>query len=309
MRKITEVAAAVLLRPDGSFLLGQRSPGTFYPGYWEFPGGKVEAGETPRQALVRELAEELEIVVRRAHPWVVREFEYEHAHVRLHFFRVTAWEGELRDHVHAALEWQRPGETTVAPMLPANAPILKALTLPASCALTRAGQVGAERQLADLEGALGRGLRLVLLHEPALEAAHRAAFLRRAVALCRGSGARVLIDGTAEEVGAVGADGLCLPASALAVTNDRPPFPWVAAACNDPADLARAARLAVDFAVLGPMPATAGAPGPDWARLAEWLGRCPLPVYAGGPTGGDRDAALATGAQGIVATGAAWDRL
>ncbi|HTY98335.1 MAG TPA: NUDIX domain-containing protein, partial [Rhodocyclaceae bacterium] len=71
--KITDVAAAVILRPDGSFLLGQRAPGTFYPGYWEFPGGKVEAGETPRQALVRELHEELEIEVLEAQPWILRE--------------------------------------------------------------------------------------------------------------------------------------------------------------------------------------------------------------------------------------------
>ena len=110
MKKIVEVAAAVILRPDGAFLLGRRPPGGFYAGYWEFPGGKVELGETPREALLRELHEELGIRVETAYPWIVREFVYEHAHVRLHFFRVLGWQGELRDLQHDALEWQRAGD-------------------------------------------------------------------------------------------------------------------------------------------------------------------------------------------------------
>ena len=108
MKKITEVAAAVIVRPDGSFLLGRRPPGGFYAGYWEFPGGKVEAGEMPRDALIRELDEELGIRVELAYPWLVREFVYEHAHVRLNFFRVLRWQGELRDLQHDALPGSGP---------------------------------------------------------------------------------------------------------------------------------------------------------------------------------------------------------
>ena len=103
MKKIVHVAAAVITRPDGSFLLGQRAPDTFYPGYWEFPGGKVEAGETPRDALIRELDEELGMQVETAYPWITREHVYEHAHVSLHFFEVSAWRGEIHDRVHSAL--------------------------------------------------------------------------------------------------------------------------------------------------------------------------------------------------------------
>ena len=121
-RPIVEVAVGVLLRPNGDFLLTSRPPGKVYAGYWEFPGGKIEAGESPRQALVRELHEELGIMVDVAHPWIVREFVYEHAHVRLHFFRVSSWSGELRDLQHDALAWQEAGAPAVAPMLPANAP-------------------------------------------------------------------------------------------------------------------------------------------------------------------------------------------
>src|SRR5512141_2805546 len=92
--KISEVAAAVIVRPDGEFLLAQRPAGKPYPGYWEFPGGKIEPGEDAHAALVRELNEELGIDVTAATPWITRVYAYTHATVRLHFFRVSAWEGE-----------------------------------------------------------------------------------------------------------------------------------------------------------------------------------------------------------------------
>jgi len=91
--KLTEVAAAVIERP-GEFLLAQRPAGKPYPGYWEFPGGKIEPAEDAKAALVRELREELGIEVRAATPWITRVYAYTHATVRLHFFRVSAWDGE-----------------------------------------------------------------------------------------------------------------------------------------------------------------------------------------------------------------------
>ena len=86
---IVEVVAAVILRPDGQFLLARRPGGKIYSGYWEFPGGKVESNESLLHALERELWEELGIQVRNAYPWVTRVFTYSHATVRLHFFRVV----------------------------------------------------------------------------------------------------------------------------------------------------------------------------------------------------------------------------
>ena len=308
--KITEVAAAVILREDGSFLLGQRAPDTFYPGYWEFPGGKVEPGETPREALVRELREELEIEVEEAAPWIVREHVYEHAHVRLNFFRVTRWRGEIRDHVHAALEWQRPGAPTVAPMLPANAPVLAALTLPALYGITHAWEVGAEAQLAALDAALARGLRLVQLREAGLPEMQRESFVAAAVARCRQYGARVLVNGDAQLARAAGADGLHLPARQLKALNQRPPFPLVAASCHDAAELQQAARLGCDFAVLGPVEATASHPGKvgmGWQEFAALVAGLPMPVYAiGGLAARDIATAQGAGAQGIAAIRSAW---
>ena len=95
---MVRVAAAVILRPDGTVLLAQRPPGKAYAGYWEFPGGKLEAGESPVHALARELQEELGITVRAASPWIVQEYVYPHAHVELNFFRVYAFDGEPIGH-------------------------------------------------------------------------------------------------------------------------------------------------------------------------------------------------------------------
>lgn len=309
-KKIVHVAAAVIYDREGRVLLGQRAPSTFYPGYWEFPGGKVEAGETPHEALVRELNEELGIRVITAWPWLHKEHVYEHAHVHLHFFRVTAWDGELRDHVHSALQWQTPDAFDVAPMLPANGPILKSLGLPDLYAITNAGQTGVDRQLLALAAALEGGLKLVQIREPALDAARRAAFAHAAVDLCHQYGARVLINGAPALARDCGADGVHLPAQQLMATKEKPDFPWVAASCHNEAELAQAAALGLDFVVVGSVQPTASHPGQatlGWDGFAKLVNGSPLPVFAlGGLTRNDRDTAWSQGAQGIAAIRGAW---
>lgn len=309
--KITEVAAAVILREDDCFLLGQRAADTFYSGYWEFPGGKVEAGETPYQALCRELHEELEIEVLAASPWIVREHVYEHAHVRLHFFRVTAWQGELRDHVHAALAWQQAAALSVTPMLPANAPVLAALQLPPVYGISHAWQIGIAAQLAALDQALAGGLKLVQLREGDLPEGQRESFVSAAVLRCQQQAARVLVNGDAQLARACGADGLHLPAQQLMALERRPPFPLVAASCHDRHELEHAARIGCDFAMLGSVHPTASHPGQagmGWHGFTEQVAGLPLPVYAIGGLGmNDLAAAQTAGAHGIAAIRSAWN--
>jgi 8-oxo-dGTP diphosphatase len=311
-RKITHVAAAVIYGENGTVLLGQRAPGTFYPGYWEFPGGKVEAGETPRDALVRELQEELGIEVLEATPWLRIEHEYEHAHVCLHFFRVTAWRGTLHDHVHTGLEWQRPDQFTVSPMLPANGPILKSLSLPAWYGITHAGEIGEAEQLAALKLALVQGMKLVQVREPELTPERRLAFAKVAVELAHRYGARVLINGADEGEAlarAVGADGVHLPSHRLMALTERPDFEWVGTSCHNPEELLQAQRLSVDFAVLGAVQATASHPDRaalGWELVAEWI-PVSLPVYLLGGLGPKNlPQARQLGAQGIAAIRSAW---
>jgi 8-oxo-dGTP diphosphatase len=123
-RPVTEVAVGILVRADGCFLLGQRPPGKPYAGYWEFPGGKIEAGETIHAALVRELHEELGINVLASAPWRVLEHDYPHAYVRLHLLKVTGWHGEPTGREGQALCWQR-SPVDVAPLLPAAVPMIE----------------------------------------------------------------------------------------------------------------------------------------------------------------------------------------
>jgi len=309
-RKIVDVAAAVITRPDGSFLLGQRAPGTFYPGFWEFPGGKVEPGETPRDALVRELHEELGLEVETAWPWIMREHEYEHAHVRLHFFEVPRWSGEITDHIHSALSWQRIDALTVSPMLPANGPVLASLALPREYGITHAWQIGVDRQLAQVDAALERGLRLIQVREATLEPSARRAFAREVVAHAHAAGARVLINGDAALAREAGADGVHLPAARLTALDARPELPLVAASCHDRAELERAAALGVDFAVLGPVRPTLthpDQPALGWPAFGHLVAGLPMPVFAlGGLAASDLEAARSAGAHGVAAIRASW---
>ena len=146
-----EVAAAVIQRADGRFLLAQRPPDKIYAGYWEFPGGKIEAGEPAERALARELHEELGIDVRTVYPWITREYVYPHGHVRLNFFRVLEWAGEPHPREDQAIAWQALEAPSVSPMLPANAPVLASLALPHEYAITDAGHMGTARMLATLQ--------------------------------------------------------------------------------------------------------------------------------------------------------------
>ena len=125
-RPVTEVAVGVLVQPDGRYLLAQRPAGKPYEGYWEFPGGKLEAGESVEDALARELHEELGIAVTACHRWHTLEHDYPHAYVRLYFCMVTGWTGEPHSKEGQAFVWQHlPVE--VAPLLPAALPVLELL--------------------------------------------------------------------------------------------------------------------------------------------------------------------------------------
>jgi 8-oxo-dGTP diphosphatase len=125
-RKVTEVAVGVLVQPDGRYLLAQRPAGKPYEGYWEFPGGKLEAGESVEAALARELNEELGIHVTACHRWHTLEHDYPHAYVRLFFCKVTGWDGEPHSREGQAFVWQQL-PVDVAPLLPAALPVLDLL--------------------------------------------------------------------------------------------------------------------------------------------------------------------------------------
>lgn len=310
MLKQVSVAAAIITRSDGSFLLGQRAADTFYAGYWEFPGGKVEAGETPRDALLRELSEELGIEVEQAWPWLMREHVYEHAHVRLHFFEVPQWLGEIKPHVHAAIAWQQADQLEVGPMLPANGPILKALRLPRTMALTHAAEIGVAAQLAALDRALAQGLRCVQIREPDMEDTACAEFAQQVLQRCKAQGALAFLNAEPARAQALGMDGVHLPARQLLALSERPALEWVGASCHTREELLHAAALGLDYAVLGAVKPTASHPGQQaigWQVFRDMTRDLSIPVLAiGGLSADDMPEARQAGAHGIACIRAAW---
>ena len=122
-RKIVDVAVGILIQPDGSFLLTSRPAGKVYAGYWEFPGGKLESGETVERALRRELQEELGIEIGAPQLWKVEMVDYPHALVRLNFCKVFNWEGELQMREAQLFSWQQL-PVQVTPVLPGTLPVL-----------------------------------------------------------------------------------------------------------------------------------------------------------------------------------------
>ena len=307
---IVEVVAAVIERPDGRFLLAQRPAGKVYAGYWEFPGGKVEPGEQLPAALARELHEELGIDVEIAHPWIVQMYTYAHATVRLNFFRVRAWRGEPHGKEDQQLAWQHVSTLAVAPLLPANAPVLRALRLPFEYAITHAGEIGTEQQLSRLAQRLAQGLRLIQVREKGMPAPEMGRFAAAVIALAHPHGAQVLINSDIELSLRLGADGVHLAAAQLSRLERRPALGWCAASCHNAAELARAAQLGVDFAVLGPVQGTPSHPDSmplGWKGFAALARGACLPVFAlGGMKPDDLESAWRCGAQGIAMVRGSW---
>lgn len=308
--KVVEVAVAVLQQQDGSFLMAQRPQGKDYASYWEFPGGKVEAGESPYHALIRELHEELGIEVETAYPWLTRVFTYPHATVRLNFFRVTHWQGEPHGREGQLLSWQHLPELSVTPILPANEPIMRALQLPHLYAISNASELGVEVFVQRLQQALDNGLRLLQIREKGWSRAELRELALRAVALAHAAGARVLLNEDIELAREVGADGVQLTGLQLAACAARPDFELCAASCHNAEELLHAADLELDFALLSPVLPTKSHPGAThlgWEAFATMARSSSIPVYAlGGLQSEDMQTAWEKGAHGIALLRQAW---
>jgi len=306
--KITEVAAAVIERPDGTFLLAQRPEGKPYPGYWEFPGGKIEAGEDPYSALVRELREELGIEVREATPWITRVYAYTHATVRLHFLRVARWDGEPQPLEDQAIRWQQVGSPDVSPMLPANAPVLAALALPAVMVISDAASMGIDDWIRALSTRAMEESLLVQIREKGMDRQKLQHLVSRTLARASGFGSRLVVNSDCGSLPQC--DGVHLTAKALMASSVRPAGSLVGASCHDARELDHAASLALDYAVVGPVKETRSHPGArpiGWDAFASLATARPMPVYAiGGLTRADLGEARKRGAHGVALLSAAF---
>lgn len=298
------------MRPDGNVLLAQRPRGKPYAGYWEFPGGKLELGETPRTALDRELREELGLIVRRAAPWLTKRHAYPHAEVELHFFRVLAFDGDPVGHDGQAFAWQQPSSITVGPLLPANASVLRALALPTLYGISTAADCGEALFVQRAQRAFAEGLLFMQVREQNWPLARQRALTEDVLEVAAPFGARVLLNGTAEHARDWGCAGVHWSALALAEASERPHDLLCGASCHNADEIARAGALELDFVVLGPVLPTAShqhQPPLGWAGFASVLGANALPVFAlGGLSAEHLGQAIEHGAHGVALRSKAW---
>ncbi|HIE55889.1 MAG TPA: Nudix family hydrolase [Chromatiaceae bacterium] len=310
MRAI-RVAVGVLQDATGRVLLARRPASSHQGGLWEFPGGKCEAGETPRAALRRELAEELGIEVVDCRPLIRVRHDYGDRRVILDTWLVNRWFGAPEGREGQPLEWVAGAALAGYPMPAADRPILSALNLPQLYAITPARIQDEESFLRQLKATLRQGIRLLQFR--VFDSPERWRRLAaRACRLCGEAGARLLVNSTPEMARRVGAHGVHLNRQRLMSPGPSGDLEGLltAASCHDERELHQAQTLGLDFAVLSPVLPTASHPGAEplgWERFSQLVEPVSLPVYAlGGLRPEMVGQAWRNGAQGIAGIRGLW---
>jgi 8-oxo-dGTP diphosphatase len=309
------VAVAVIRDREGRVLLSRRHEHLHQGGLWEFPGGKLEPGEPLEQALRREIREELGLELLGHRPLIRVTHGYSDRRVVLDVHMVTEYQGEARGLEGQPLEWVPPENMGHYPMPAADRPIISALTLPDRYLISGADPAHPEQFLSRLARALDNGIKLVQLRAPDLNEEKLTALAKSSLQMCRGKGARLLLNGAPEMAVALGADGVHLNSQRL-MTLDRRPLPrekLVACSCHSAEELAQAADMELDFAVLSPVLPTSSHPQArplGWERFAELAAEASIPVYALGGMGEQMiPEAWEHGGQGIAGISGLWPEL
>jgi len=310
--KRIHVAAAVIRGKDGQILIAKRCDDKHQGGLWEFPGGKVEAGETAQAALARELEEELGILVTTARPLIQVRHDYPDKHVLLDVWDVSAFTGEPHGAEGQPLAWVSAKQISEYEFPAANRPIVAAARLPEHYLITPEGLSGPQL-LRGIQAALKSGIRLLQLRAPAMFDAQYRDIAVDALGLCAGK-AQLMLKGPLEWLGDFPAAGWHLTAQQLReLSAGGRPFPserWLAASCHSADELALAAQMGVDFITLSPVQATQTHPEAQplgWAQVAELLQGFNQPAYLlGGVTPANVEQAWQVGAQGVAGIRAFW---
>lgn len=303
------IAVAVIRDSHGRILISERKTDCAYAGQWEFPGGKVEQGETVQQALVRELQEELGLDIHSSRKLITIQHAYPDRRVHLDTWEVTSWSGQPESREGQRFEWVVAADLLSYPMLEANRPIVAAALLPDRYMITP--QLGDDAELLrGIDQALASGISLFRLRQPDLDDGRYLLLAEKARVLAERHAATLLVDRKAvsQELGL----GLHLSSRELMSASGRPvpdDLPC-AASCHDPEELKQACKLGVDFAVIGPIGLTQSHPGQrplGLERASDWVGGAGLPVYGiGGMREADIPRVRACGMQGIAAIRGLW---
>ena len=299
------VAVAVLRNAEGKILLSRRRKGTHLAGLWEFPGGKLEAGESLSAALQREIKEELDIEILAHRPLIQISHSYPEKQVFLNVHLVNEWQGTAAGVEGQQIAWVAAEEIDDYPLPPADRPIVTAIRLPSRYLITPPLIEDESIFLKQLEASLQQGIRLLQLRLPDYDKEQLRSLAERVMALCHSHGATLMLkdESLARRLGC----GLHLGSSQMRAMRSRsfPHQQLLAASCHTQQELAHAASIGVDFATLSPLQPTTTHPQAQplgWDRFSAMVTPATLPVYAlGGMRSDDTPQAWRCGAQGIAA--------
>ena len=308
---LIQVAVGCLIQGD-KVLIGQRLARQSHAGQWEFPGGKLEVGETPIEALVREFEEETGLYTTDWQPLIQYPWDHGEVQVQLHVFVSGNFSGDLVAHEGHEFEWCPIHELHDRGMLVANRGIIHALQLPDRYMIS--GEFHDQNDaLQRLKAALTEGIKLVQLRAKNLEKSAFIALAKAALPLCHGHGAKLILNAKADWLDEVPeADGLQLASTAIMALTERPiaKDKLLGISTHNEAEIAKALELQADFILLSPVKETSshpGVPGLGWQRFEQLSANIPVPVYAlGGMNDADRAQAKQSGAQGVAAISGYW---
>lgn len=301
--KRLDVAVGVIVNQDGRILITRRAGSAHQGGLWEFPGGKVEQGESVTDALSRELKEELNIVVQKSRPLIQVRHDYPDLKVLLDVWTVTQFSGTAKPCEGQPMQWVESAQLSEFAFPEANQPIITAVLLPDQYAIISGTTV--EEIISRLECLLNKGLKLFQLRCKSLPEQQMAVVLERTQRLCNQHQADLLLNSALMKTFDDATASLHLTSRDLTKLTARPiGVKLLAASCHNCDELLAAEQLGVDFAVLSPVQATTSHPGAaplGWQRFTCMLEQVNMPVYAlGGMKAEDLRAAQFSGGQGIA---------
>lgn len=297
------VAVGVIKNDQGQVLISRRHDKLHQGGLWEFPGGKIEAGETAEQALARELKEELAIEVINAIPLITINHQYPDLAVQLKVFLVDEFSGIAKGCEGQPLQWVAVQNLKQYEFPAANQAIINAAQLPPYYAiLDDSDEYSLEYKLNKI---LAKGIKLIQARLKNLSADAAHIFIKQAYSLCQQHNALLLINSAVKLTDNM-ADGIHLTSQDLMAIQTRPAnIKWLAASCHNLKELNHAEQIGIDFVVLAPVLATQSHPETPplgWQQFTEWVNECNIPVYAlGGQTLVHKTIAQQAGGQGIAA--------
>ena len=312
MNSIVHVAVAVIRDKDGQVFITRRPNYVHQGGLWEFPGGKVEPGESVLDALRREIKEEAGVSIQHAQPLIKIPYRYPDKHVLLDVWEVTQYSGDPHGKEGQPCNWVATRDLVTLDFPLANRPIISAVQLPSVFLVTP--EPGSDKKLflATLVRSIESGVRWIVLRAKSLSDDDYKTLAREVCEICSIRGATVMLSTDTEEIDRLAAGGLHVTASQLMRLKNRPlrADQWFSASCHNREEIEHANSIGIDFIFLGSVKQTASHKDVKpigWDEFARLTDFASMPVYAiGGMTSEDQAQSRLMGGQGIAAIRALW---